>query len=399
MKIVFIAPFGIRPKGTLIARMLPLAAGLQSLGHTVTIVAPPYTNPEDSGKFETVRGVLVKNVKLGPSNKIAAAVFLPYRLLRTAMLEKPDLVHLFKPKGYGGLAAFALILFKRLGRRLPPLFIDTDDWEGPGGMNDLLPYSPAERIVFRFQEEWLPPRAAGVTVASLALRARIMAMGIPAEKIHYLPNSVDPGPVGNRAATRGKLGIPDDIPVLLLYTRFFEFSQEKLHQLFADIHRQIPEVRFLVIGSGRNNEEELLTRAGEELGFLPALILAGWLDPSKIIDYLAAADVAIYPFADTLLNRSKCPAKLTEILLAEIPVVADRVGQIAEYIQPGISGVLCNPDDWREMADRTLELLLDRAKGRALGTSGRAFLLEKFNWNDAAAELDSFYQRLLSPAS
>ena len=41
MKIVFIAPFGIRPKGTVIARMIPLAAGLQGLGHRVTIVAPP----------------------------------------------------------------------------------------------------------------------------------------------------------------------------------------------------------------------------------------------------------------------------------------------------------------------------------------------------------------------
>jgi len=47
MKIVFLAPFGIRPKGTVIARMVPLAAGLCALGHEVVIVAPPYTNTED----------------------------------------------------------------------------------------------------------------------------------------------------------------------------------------------------------------------------------------------------------------------------------------------------------------------------------------------------------------
>jgi len=393
VKIVFIAPFGIRPKGTLFARMLPLAAGLQALGHTVTIVAPPYTNPEDSGKVETVRGVLIKNVKLGPSNKIAAAAFLAYRLFRAARLEKPDLVHLFKPKGYGGVAAFAHILLKYLGRRLPPLFIDTDDWEGPGGMNDLHPYSRAERIVFQLQEGWLPPRAAGVTVASLALHVRVLGMGIPAEKVHYLPNCVDAGPSGIRTVVRRKLGISEGAPVLLLYTRFFEFSQEKLHYLFAEIFRRVPAVRFLVIGSGRNNEEELLIRAGGETGFSPALILAGWVEPHEIADYLAAGDVAVYPFADNLLNRSKCPAKLTELLLAEIPVVADRVGQIAEYIKPGVSGVLCNPDDWREMADRTVELLLDGAKGQALGKSARSFLLERFRWKDAAAELEKFYLR------
>ncbi len=41
MKIVFLAPFGIRPKGTVIARMLPLAVELQKIGHSVTIIAPP----------------------------------------------------------------------------------------------------------------------------------------------------------------------------------------------------------------------------------------------------------------------------------------------------------------------------------------------------------------------
>ncbi len=399
MKIVFIAPFGIRPKGTLFARMLPLAAGLQTLGHTVTIVAPPYTNPEDSGKVEMVRGVLIKNVRLGPSNKIASAALLAYRLFRTARLEKPDLVHLFKPKGYGGVAAFAHILLKQLGKRLPPLFIDSDDWEGPGGMNDLHPYSRAERIVFRLQESWLPPRATGVTAASLTLQSRLLGMGIPAEKIHYLPNCVDAGPAGNRTAARRKLGILEGAPVLLLYTRFFEFSQDKLHYLFAEICKKVPSVRFLVIGSGRNNEEQLLIRAGEEAGFSPALILAGWVETDEIADYLAAGDVAIYPFADNLLNRSKCPAKLTELLLAEIPVVADRVGQITEYIRPGLSGVLCNPDDWQEMADRTVDLLLDGTKGRAVGKSGRSFLLERFSWKDAAAELEKFYlhQQLLAP--
>ena len=31
-------------------------------------------------------------------------------------------------------------------------------------------------------------------------------------------------------------------------------------------------------------------------------------------DYLATADVAIYPFTDSLVNSCKCPAKLTELL-------------------------------------------------------------------------------------
>jgi glycosyltransferase involved in cell wall biosynthesis len=220
-------------------------------------------------------------------------------------------------------------------------------------------------------------------------------MGIAPDRVLYLPNCVEETSLGNGIAVREKLEIPADAPVLLLYTRFFEFSQEKLHFLFAEIYRRVPQVRFLVVGKGRNNEEGLLLQAGAERGFSPALVMAGWIDPSELPDYLAAGDVAIYPFADTLINRSKCPAKLTELLRAEVAVVADSVGQLAEYIKPGASGILCNPDDWQEMAEQAAELLLDRDKRQQLGKAGRHYLLMKFNWKDFTARLEASYKESL----
>jgi glycosyltransferase involved in cell wall biosynthesis len=391
MKIVFLAPFGLRPKGTVIARMLPLAAHLQALGHEVVIVAPPYTNPEDSGKVETVRGVRVKNIHLTAPSGAVAAPFLAWRLFRAALAEKPDVVHLFKPKGYGGLAALLHKFMRLPGLRLAPLFVDTDDWEGAGGMNELHPYSAAERMVFSLQEKWLLPGAAGVTVASRTLQTKAWGMGIAPERVLYLPNCVDNGPAGNGAAVRERLGIPEEAPVVLLYTRFFEFSQEKLHFLFTEIHRRVPSVRFLVIGRGRNREEELLVMTAEEKGFSSALVMAGWVEPADIHHYLAAGDVAVYPFADTLVNRAKCPAKLTELLCAGIAVVADSVGQLAEYIQAGTSGVLCDPDDWCDMANSTVTLLLDPVKRWIVGKSGKSRVLERFNWMNAATQLEKFY--------
>jgi glycosyltransferase involved in cell wall biosynthesis len=392
MKIVFLAPFGIRPKGTLIARMIPLAVELQNLGHRVTIIAPPYTNPEDSGKTEVVRGVTVKNISLGPVTGAAAALLLAHRMFWLARSERPDLIHLFKPKGYGGIAAMVHLFYRRLRVPLPPLFVDTDDWEGKGGMNDMHPYSRAERLVFGIQEAWLPPRAAGVTVASRTLQTRIWGMGISPERVLYLPNCVEDVLPGDGDRVRRKLDIPTDAPVLLLYTRFFEFSQEKLHFLFEEIHRKAPSVKFLVVGQGRRGEEELLLTVGHERGFSEALVMGGWLDPAEITDYLAAADVAIYPFSDTLINRSKCPAKLTEILRAGVPVVADSVGQLAEYIKPGVSGILCNSDDWQEMADRVVELLGDREKRQLLGAAGWEYMLSRFSWKNYGEKLANFYE-------
>ncbi|HJV64638.1 MAG TPA: glycosyltransferase family 4 protein [Geomonas sp.] len=390
MKIVFLAPFGIRPKGTVLARMIPLAVELQALGHEVVIVAPPYTNPEDSGKTEIVRGVRLRNVTLGPRHKALAVAPLAWRMFRAALAEKPDLVHLFKPKGYGGVAAMLQIALQRSGVRLPPLFVDTDDWEGKGGMNELHSYGGAEKRFYEFQEKWLLNRAVGVSVASRALQELAAASGVSPGRLIYLPNGAVESAPGEGACVRERHGL-GEAPVVLLYTRFFEFSQEKLHYLFSEIFRKVPCVRFLVVGKGRGDEERRLVAAAREDGFQDALVMAGWVEPPSIPDYLAAADVAIYPFTDTLVNRTKCPAKLTEILLAKRAVVADRVGQLAEYIDDGRSGILCDPDDWQQMAQRTIELLGAPEKRRQLGAAGRRFLLERFNWQEAARRLAQFY--------
>lgn len=391
MKIVFLAPFGIRPKGTVLARMLPLAVELQRLGHTVTVIAPPYTNPEDSGKAEVVRGVRLVNVVLPNAGKVFSVPPLTWRMFRAALAEKPDLIHLFKPKGYGGLAAMLMILIERCGVRMPPLFVDSDDWEGKGGMNDLQSYSFSEKRFYAFQEHWLSCHAVGMTVASRELQRLIARLGVAAESILYLPNCVEDVSLGDGAHIRQKLEIGTDTPVVLLYTRFFEFSQERLQWVLAGIRERVPDVCFLVVGKGRHGEEEQLLKASREMGFAESLVMAGWVEPLEIPDYLAVADVAFYPLDDTLLNRAKCPAKLTEIIRAGVPVVADAVGQALEYIDPEHSGILCNPDDRQGMVDWMVELLQDPVRRKSLGVSGRRYLVENFSWQQYSERLVGFY--------
>lgn len=390
MNIVFLAPFGIRPKGTVIARMLPLAVELQKNGHTVTIIAPPYTNPEDSGKTEIVRGVRLINITLPEVGKASGALPIAWRMFRAVLAEKPDLVHLFKPKGYGGLAAMLLIILQHLGLRMPRLFVDTDDWEGKGGMNELHSYSSAEKRLFAFQEQWLSRHAAGMTVASRELERLTLELGVPPERILYLPNGVEETVPGIDSGVRQKLGIMPYAPVVLLYTRFFEFAQERLHRICTGICRQVPGARLLVVGKGRHGEEELLLSAGRKIGFADALVLAGWVEPCEIPNYLAAADVAIYPLDDTLVNRAKCPAKLTEIIIAGIPVVADGVGQAREYLQD--DGMLCNPADESGMIGKVVAFIENRQQAGLSGLMGRRHIMEHFAWKKMAAGLDKFYR-------
>src|SRR5512134_4024686 len=104
LRIAMLAPFGIRPKGTLSARMLPLAQALTRRGHTVSIVAPPVQNPQDAGRRDMYDGVAVIHTPLPALPGLAGVAQQVQSLLCMALAERPDLLHLFKPKGYSGLA-------------------------------------------------------------------------------------------------------------------------------------------------------------------------------------------------------------------------------------------------------------------------------------------------------
>jgi glycosyltransferase involved in cell wall biosynthesis len=260
-------------------------------------------------------------------------------------------------------------------------------------MNDLHRYSTAEKRLFAFQERWLSRHAAGVTVASRELERLTVGLGAASDRIFYLPNGVEDAPPGNGSVVRHTLCISPELPLLLLYTRFFEFSQERLHRTLAGIHARVPEVRILVVGKGRHGEEEELLSASRSMGFAGALIMAGWLEPHEIPDYLAAADVALYPLDDTLVNRAKCPAKLTEIIRAGVAVVADRVGQAEEYIREDHTGLLCAPEFPDEMIDKAVDLLQDQQRRTRFAEAGKQYLEEQFSWHKYAGKLAAFYSR------
>lgn len=394
MRIVFLAPFGIRPKGSLQARMLPLAKELQRIGHDLVIIAPPYTNPEDSGLVEVVEGVTLRNIRLGPTDGPLAAPFIAWRMLRAALDQQPDLIHLFKPKGYGGLAAMALAGLRLAGRRRPLLVVDSDDREGKGGMNDLHPYSWAEKRLFSLQEQWLTRRADGVTVASRALESLAWGMGAQPETTLYLPNGPVLRQAGSREQGRRRFGFDARQPVLLLYTRFFEFDQQRLYAVLEQLCKRMPQMRLLVVGKGRQGEEQALEQVADQRGWGEQVTIAGWVRPEQLPDCLAAADAALYLFDDTLINRTKCPAKLAELAACGIPIAAERVGQVPEYLQHGESGLLVESGDVTGLVQAAQQLLTDRALAERIGQAARQRMLTVFGWEQRAEELDQFYQQV-----
>ena len=385
LNIVMLAPFGIRPKGTLAVRMLPLAQSLVRRGHRVSIVAPPVQNPEDAGRREVLGGVRVEHTALPRRAGLTGAPELAGAMLGRVLAASPDVLHLFKPKGYGGLAA----LLVRALRPALPLVVDTDDWEGWGGWNDLLPYPGAAKRLFAWQERDLARRAAAVTVASRTLETQVWGFGVPPSRVFYLPNGVPLERPAARAIDAERATCS-----LLLYTRFWEFDVRDLVAALAGIAERCPRARLVVVGRGERGEERDLLRLAARAGLAERIDYRGWLEPSAIPAVIAAADVALVPTDDTLINRARCSVKLLELMAAGLPIVASRVGQAAEYIEDGRSGVLVAPGDAGALAKAAVALLGD-ASLRARLSAGAQARAAAHSWDALAPAAEQAYRRAL----
>ena len=392
MRVVMIGPFGLRPRGTMRVRALPLAQALAARGHTVTLLLPPWHNPEDAGKVWDAEGVRVENVSLPAGVPGWFHWRLTAALVRRARALDPDVVHTFKPKAYAGLAHLAL-------RRRFPVVVDTDDWEGPGGWNDLIPYPPLLKRFFAWQERWGLRRADAVTVASRALQTLAWATGGPPERVFYLPNGVvgRPSPPPQRESGAR--------PTLLLYTRFFEYDVARLWRIVAGVRARVPDVRLLVVGKGFFAEEDALLARARAAGWRVAktqspvfdadLVYAGLVPPEEVPAYFAQAGVALYPFDDTLLNRTKCPVKLLDLLAAGIPVVADAVGQIVENVRHGETGLLAPPGDDAAFVEDVVTLLRDADLRRSMGARATRDVRARFAWAQLAEVAEAAYRYAL----
>ena len=387
-----LAPFGIRPKGTLAQRMLPLAQALAERGWHCTIVAPAYTWAADAGRVETIKHVRVEHVRLpvlpGPGHAVETSL----RMLRAVLGARPDVVHVFKPKGYSGLAALALhLLYPHTA-----CVQDTDDWEGWGGWNDLLPYPAPMKHVFAWQERTLPRLADVVTVASRTLETQVWGFGVEPSRVVYLPNGVahERRPPPPAAVARARLGVPDE-PIVLLYTRFWEYPLRDIVELLVMLRARRPDARLLVIGDGEQGEAAALGEVAARAGVAQKLDARGWSDQATIEAAIAAADVAVMPFADTLMNRAKCSVKLLELLHAGVPLVASGVGQASEYVQDGQTGLLVDPGGV-PLAHGVIELLEDEPRRRALGNAAAGDIAGRWSWRRLATQAEQAYEAAIS---
>jgi len=215
-------------------------------------------------------------------------------------------------------------------------------------------------------------RAVDVVIAiSDGVRAALVSAGVRPERIRVVPSGVDlervTAPADARATVRAAWGAgTDDVVVLALGALERRKGQAVLLEAAARLDD--PRLRVVLVGAG-SEETSLRGRAASMRG--RAVVFAGFRD--DVGACLAAADVVAMPSLQEGLGVAAL-----EAMAAGRPVVASRVGGLAEAVVDDVTGRLVPVGDAAALAAVLGELARDPGRRAQLGAAGRARVLGRY---------------------
>jgi len=336
-KIVFLCPFAFYPKGTVRARCFPIAKELKNYGYEPILLIPPYDNTEESGKSYVLDNVKIVNINV-PNESIFKPFIIVRNLIKEILLLKPDIVYLFKPKGFSGIV---YQLFKYLPFKKMEFWLDVDDWEGKGGVNKINPYPFFWKMIFSYQQEKLPFMADIITVASKTLESLLWSRGIEPSKIYYLPNA--PLKIENRIKQEKEENY-------LIYVGYFTYGMalEDIIEAVSLLKKDNIFVNFYIVGKGVMQAE--LENLAKKLNVENQIKFLGFIkDYEKVKDLIKKSLACVLPYRDNLVNRARCASKIAEYMSMRKLVFASAIGENIEFLGNN-RGILVKSSayDWYE---------------------------------------------------
>ena len=203
------------------------------------------------------------------------------------------------------------------------------------------------------------------------------------------------------AAFRESIGVPPEATLVGFVGRLaLEKGPDKFVQAAHRIHRQRPDVHFVLVGEGAlENQLRAMIR---QMGLQDRVHLAGTHHSTE----------AVYPAFDLLLQTSRSeamPLVLLEGMACGCPMIALGVGGVAELIESGTNGILISPGhwsyiassypgDWEGVAAAAIDLLGQPARLKQMGQAGRQRAEEVFDIRHSVRETAALFQRLVRPA-
>ncbi|HET8888495.1 MAG TPA: glycosyltransferase family 4 protein [Candidatus Angelobacter sp.] len=282
-----------------------------------------------------------------------------------------DLVHThgYKADLYGYLAAW---------RCHKPVVATCHNWVG--GTAALGIYNHLDRMALK--------KFNALAAVSEKVAQRLLAFGVPAEKIKTIANGIDVAAF-ERAEPVSLLKVEGG-PVVGVVARLdlqkgFEYLLLAARKLCTDTRN----LKIVIVGEGpdRSAIEDMIM----QFGLQSNVILAG--QQSNMPVFYAAMDIFVLPS----LNEG-LPMTVLEAMAASRPVIATRVGAIPGVIQDGENGLLVDPKDSEGLRKAIASLLDDPERRRRMGDQAHAWVSRNYTAKAMALKYREMYDDVLGRA-
>lgn len=195
--------------------------------------------------------------------------------------------------------------------------------------------------------------------------------GFPANKVVVIPNGIDTARFqpdeSQRLAVREELGIDPHAPLVGIVAAL---RPEKNHELFVQAAKRVvasvPSAHFAIIGEGP--ERARIEKLIHALNLQKHISMLG--NRSDTHRLLAAMNA----FALTSHNEAS-PVSILEALACCVPVVATRVGSVAESVYDQWNGFTVEPGDVDDVAIKLTHLIRYPETAETMGRNGREHVI------------------------
>jgi len=386
MKVTFLCQYFPPEMGAPAARTYEHARYWVENGHKVTVITgfpnhptgvihPNYRN--DWVKRESVEGIelLRTRIYVTPNKGFTKRIlnflsfFASSLFFGAVMTKRPDVVVGTSPQFFCAVAAWLLSRLKRA----PFVFEVRDIW----------PESAIELGVLKNRwliraleavELFLYRQAEVIIVVAESTKPYLIEKGIPAEKIHIVPNGIDAKYLALPSSTpdqmRAELNLQDKFIISYIGTHGISHALNVVLQV-ADRLRDDARFHFLLIGEGADKEN--LERLAAELK-LPNVTFKNAQPRERLLSFYRASDVSLVPLRRLPVFQKVLPSKLFELMGNGCPIVCSVEGEAAALVERAQAGLCIEPENVEALLEAILRLHDDVALRQQLGANGKQFV-------------------------
>ena len=367
--------------GGIAAHVDGLSRAMAADGHEVVVLSLQHPS---AGADETVEGVRVLRASIDlpwipADNLVAAMASANHQLVQLAAHLgdwRPDVIH-----AHDWLVAWAGDTLHALYG--VPLVATVHATERGRHGGHVPPGMPA---AINAAEWWLTYQSREVIACSeFMIREVVDGFELPREKVHLIPNGVDPSvwkPDGPRR--------PDpNAPLVVAWGRIqYEKGFQVLAQAIGQLRHVIPGIHCVIAGRG-SFLAELQTRVDVD-GLGDIVQLAGFVPDDELHDLLLRASCVVIP---SLYEPFGIVA--LEGMASGAPTVVARTGGLAEIVEGTGAALLFEPGDPGSLAHQIATVINDPAAGERMCTTAATLLSERYSWSAIAASTVEVYAQAL----